>query len=301
MFNELVAEPAGNIRDRIGSVARSIRRGSRPVKMLCVLNCYNEADILEDNINYMLGNHHDILIWDHGSDGVTARVLDRYDDAFIERKFVPRSFDFRQLYPLISRHLIKNYAKRYDWISWPDQDEILEGPDRKKPYFEYIKDVFYSPYNYIQFNNFIYWYTEEDDPSIASPARRVRRYSLMPFCGPRIRSWRASVTNIRLYNHNPVRGQKYPVNFNLRHYPARSRQQIENRLFVDRPHIKTGEDGSNYHYDYMRKRLGAVTPKACQLHYDDGITELDHEAIFNWEDIYGYPENPIPGVHTKPA
>lgn len=299
MFQQSILGPVGKLRDRAGSFVRRKTAKDRQIKMLCVLNCFNEADILEDNINYMLNNRHDIIIWDHGSDEGTARMLDKYDDIFVERKFVPRSFDFHLLYPMISRYLIKNYIKRYDWISWPDQDELLEGPDRSKPYFEHIRDAYYSPYNFIQFNNFIYWYTDEDDPSIASPVKRIRRYSLMPFCGPRIRSWRASLTNIRLYNHNPVQGEKYPVNFNLRHYQARSRQQIENRLFVERPHIKTGEDGANYHYDNMRRTLGTITLRADQLHYDDGDSGLSHEPIYQWEDIYGRPLNPIPGIHSR--
>ena len=98
-------------------------------RCLCVLLCYNDGDILEDVILHMLKNHHDIIVWDHGSDDETPQVLDKYDSKFIERKYVPRSFDFYDLYPKMSQNLISNYIRQYDWISWPDDDEILEGPD----------------------------------------------------------------------------------------------------------------------------------------------------------------------------
>jgi hypothetical protein len=255
----------------------------RKPSALGVLLCYNDGDILEDVIMHLLSNHHRIIVWDHGSDDETSAVLDKFNDSFIERKFLPRSFDFYKLYPKMSQNLIDNYIDKFDWISWPDQDEILEGPTRKKDYYSYITDVYRSRYNWIQFNNFNYWFTEKDDQKIKSPVQRIKYYSLFPNCAPRIRSWRASATNIREFNHNPPKGKRYPIFFNLRHYSMRSEQQMKRRLNKDRADIRRGS--SNIHYQNMQKRQEDLLISSDRLHHDHG-GELDHESKFNWEKIY---------------
>ncbi len=274
------------IREKIFSKKAS-QASETPVEPKClgVLLCYNDGDILEDVICHLLKNKHDLIVWDHGSDDETAQVLDKYESKFVERKFIPRSFDFYDLYPKMSENLKNNYVKKYDWISWPDDDEILEGPDRTKSYYEHICTVYQSQYNYIQFNNVNYWFTENDDSTIVSPVERVRHYAVFPDCAPRIRSWRASVTNIRKFNHNPLNGKKYPANFNLRHYPMRSYAQMMRRINKDRANLQRGTE--NFHYNNMKKQA-EIRLSPQQLYVDDGQSELILDAKYNWREIYGY-------------
>ena len=102
----------------------------------------------------------------------------------LELTTVPRSVDFYQLYQAMSENLLDNYVDRYDWVSWPDQDEFLEGPDRGRSYREWLYEVASSPYDWIQFNNFNFWWTPADDVG----AERVAQTSapLQPF--PRLRA-----------------------------------------------------------------------------------------------------------------
>ena len=256
------------------------------LKCLGILLCYNDADILEDAIVNLLKSNHDLIVWDHGSDDGTSELLDKYNKHFIERRFINRAFDFYNLYQEMSKHLIENYINQYDWISWPDQDEILEGPDRSKSYHDWLQMAHDNGTDYIQFNNFNFWFTEADDKNVISPADRVRHYSLFADCAPRIRSWRASRTNIRIFNHNPLDGVQAPVNFNLRHYPMRTHEQMMKRVFKDRADVRREE--SNYHYENMAHQIDKMIIKPDQLFYDDGVSELNHEVIFNWRTIYGY-------------
>ena len=257
-------------------------------RLLGVLLCYNDADILEDAIRHLLDNNHDLIVWDHGSDDGTAAVLDKYQTYLAERTLIPRSFDFYRLYQAMSEHLITAYTHQYDWISWPDQDEILEGPDRSAKYDHWIAKVCEEGFDYIQFNNFNFWFMPDDDQTIISPVDRIRHYCLFPDCAPRIRSWRAANTNIRLFNHNSIDGKKLPYYFNLRHYPMRSPQQMLRRLNKDRADLE--RDGANYHYNNMKLAMEQhnmlVDPSS--LHVDDGSSELDHTVTYNWRNIYGY-------------
>ena len=148
------------------------------------------------------------------------------------------------------------------------------------PYQQALEEVYESECDWIRFNNFNYWYTRADDPSLQSGPARIRHYSIFPDCAPRIRSWRTCSTNIRIFNHNAPEGKPWPGRFNLRHYPMRSETQALARLENDRAGLRRG--GSNFHYDNMahwRERL-VVEPQ--ELHFDDGISELNLEPKFDW-------------------
>ncbi|HEX6654300.1 MAG TPA: glycosyltransferase family 2 protein [Thermoleophilaceae bacterium] len=253
---------------------------------LAVLLCYNDGDLLEESLAYLLEQNHDLVAWDHGSTDQTPSILERYRGHCREIRRLPREFDFYELYPAMSRHLIETYVRDYDWISWPDQDEFLEGPARDRSYYEYVVEAHDAGVDWIEFRNFNFWCTEEDDPAIAQTTDRVRHYSLWPDCPPRIRSWRARVTNVRRFNHNPLDGTAAPRPFNLRHYPMRSPEQMSARLRKDRAGLRRGP--LNFHYENMRQRPGSVRIPAAALHFDDGVSELDPRPIFDWREIYGH-------------
>jgi hypothetical protein len=254
------------------------------LRCLGVLLCYNDGDLLEESITYLREQNHELIVWDHGSTDETPRVLERFRTECREIRRVSREFDFYELYPAMSRHLISNYVRDYDWISWPDQDEFLEGPARDRSYYDYACEAHDSGVDWIQFHNFNFWFTDEDDPTIASTTRRVRRYSLWPDCPPRIRSWRAQHTNIRRFNHNPLDGTPSPRRFNLRHYPMRSPSQMRARVLRDRAGLRRGD--LNVHYEHMKHRLDSLQIPPAALHYDDGVTDLNPQPIFDWNRIY---------------
>jgi hypothetical protein len=143
-----------------------------------------------------------------------------------------------------------------------------------------------SEYNWVQFLNFNFWFTEEDDPAVPVATQRIRRYSLFPDCSARIRAWRASVTNVREFNHNPLEGLPDPRPFRLRHYPMRTREQMIRRLEKDRANLE--RHGNNWHYNHMKSIFEKLLIPASSLHFDDGRSELNPEPIFNWRAIYGH-------------
>lgn len=272
--------PGGKSNELLSSIGAKL---SRKPRCIAVLLCYNDSDILEDALRYYLKNNHKIIAWDHGSSDRTSEILDRYQGKLLERKYVPREFDFYQLYPAMSLHLMSYYTDNHDWVSWPDQDEILEGPDRKKSYYRHLVDVYRGKHDWIQFNNFNYWFTNQDDQELESPLLRIRHYALFPDCAPRIRSWRSSATNIREFNHNPPQGSKLLGNFNLRHYPMRSLAQARKRLGVDRAEISRGE--SNVHYKKMSQKMDLLIIDPSILHFDNG-EELKKDCPIDWKKIY---------------
>ena len=245
---------------------------------------YNDDDIVEDAITHLLENNHEVVVWDHGSNDRTAEMIDKFNPYIRERHFLPRSFDFYRLFKHVSRNVIYNYALDYDWISFPESDEILEGPDRKKSYYEHVCDVVESPCDWVQFNNMVYWFTDQDDVAEPSPRKRIRHYSIWKECLPRVYAYRASCMKNRQFNHNPAHGKKYPVHFNTCHYQVRSEQQMLKR---NESRIGLSRGAQNFHFDFMKQNQGKLYIPAAQLHFDDGKSELSHEQTVNWRDVYG--------------
>jgi glycosyltransferase involved in cell wall biosynthesis len=252
-------------------------------RMLGVLLCYNDGDILEDSLKTLLASNHHVIAWNHGSTDNTSQILRTFKSELVEITDVPRSVDFYDLYPLMSKHLMAEYTRRYDWISWPDQDEFLEGPTRETSYPEWVRKVLESRHSWVDFNDMVYCFTEKDDTSIQSLSR-IRHYSLARLGPRKVRAWRASATNIRWFNHNPAQGTRYPVRFNLRHYPFRNEKQMWRRIHVDREGIQRGP--INFHYENMKSTLATFRVRPEDFHYDDG-GPLNMSIRFDWSGIYG--------------
>lgn len=258
--------------------------GKKTPRCLGIGLFYNDEDMVRDSVEHLLENNHDLVVWDHGSTDGTAAILDEYQKHFVERLFLPREFDFYKLFETVSHHILDNYVSQYDWISFPESDEILEGPDRGKSYYEHVLDVYESPYDWLQFNNIVHWFTSEDDRSIVSPVERIRRYCIHATCPPCVYAWRASAMNVRWFNHNAAGGEKYPVHFNTCHYQMRSKEQMEKRI-RDRVGVRRGSE--NYHMDYMARNISNLYIEPEALHYDDRSSDLDLAEIFDWSVVYG--------------
>ncbi|MFP3153770.1 hypothetical protein LQZ18_04940 [Lachnospiraceae bacterium ZAX-1] len=51
--------------------------------------------------------------------------MDKYREYLLKRIYLPREFDFYKLYPAMSMLLKEDYIDKYDFISWPEQDDKL--------------------------------------------------------------------------------------------------------------------------------------------------------------------------------
>ncbi len=260
------------------------RRSPGPVRFLGLLLCYNDDDVLEPVIEHLVRNRHDLVVWNHGSEDRTHEICLRHvgrgivDYQVLDRAEVP----FEQLYTVAGEYVRATYGARYDWLSWPDQDEILEGPDLTRPYHAQVEELLAADAaDWIEFDNFVFWFTDADDPAVADPVARIRHYSLYRSASPRIRAWRmASCNERKMGNANPPLGRKAAVNWPLRHYPMRSAEQARRRALHDRnqPGFERGD--KNWHYRRFRDDADALRVPAGRLHRFDGV-RLDPEVV--WE------------------
>jgi hypothetical protein len=65
---------------------------------------------------------------------------------------------------------------------------------------------------------------------------------------------------------------------------------MHRRVLSDRAGLRRGD--MNFHYEHMGRDLASLRIPASSLHFDDGVSELDPEPVFDWRRIYGRPPEP---------
>jgi len=69
--------------------------GGRPASMprlLGVLLCYNDGDLVEEAVRYLREQGHDVVVWDHGSTDETPDVLRSLQGDLVELTTVPAAW-----------------------------------------------------------------------------------------------------------------------------------------------------------------------------------------------------------------
>ena len=260
-------------------------------KFLAVILFHNDEEIVNEQIKHMIANKHDIIIFNHNSNDHTQTLIESAQEKHTEIKKIyvldeNISFSSGEVFKYISDVLIADYKNDYEWISFIESDEFLEGPTRDKSYYDCLLYVSKTDYTYVEFNNMLFWFTDNDNQEIKNVRERVKYYSWFYNCGPRIYAWKAEYTNDRKWNHNcPSVARKFPINFNTCHYPFTSKSKYIEKLET-RKKATNGE--TNYHYvklhDNREKILGLKMHE--HLHYDDG-SDLKLTKHYNWKkDIY---------------
>lgn len=277
---------------------------------LTILLFHNDEDLVEDQINYYKHlNKQDVIVFNHNSSDNTGKLIEHHNKDILCSYTLSKNISFKDndVHRVIYQFLVGNniypsevklnndkfinfdYSKFYDWISFPESDEFLEGPNRSLTYYEHLcrihnnKDI-----NKIKFNNIIYWFTEQDDLSIYSPIKRMKYYCYKQNCGIRLYAWRGYKTIDRWFGHiDSTDTIDEMVTWKTRHYEIRSKEHFFKKL-IDRSDITINTTNSHYKimFDkyHTQEKYGIIS--SSELHFDDGDSEINMTEIFDWTRIY---------------
>ena len=261
-------------------------------RFLAVILFHNDEEIVEDQVRHMVSNKHDVIIFNHNSSDRTQELIDmceRNHEEVIKTYHIDASVSFASgaIFKLIRDIIIKCYKDDYDWITFVESDEFLEGPKRDKSYGEYLEEVAKTDATYIQFNNILFWFSDKDDHTVKHVRERIKHYAWFWNCGPRIYAWKSEFTNPEpMFNHNtPTVAIKHPIHFNTCHYPFTSKAHYLKKLETR----KLATRGScNYHYEKLYDESDKILNLKMEelLLYDDG-SDLVVNKHYNWkESVY---------------
>lgn len=280
------------------------------MKCLTLLLFHNDDDIVQSQIDYYYGNQQDIIIFNHASLDNTHDIIMENINKIKHYYILDETISFKDnkvhetvckiikgiridTKPILfdgiqmTRRHIYNHSKKYDWISFPESDEFLEGPDRSKTWFQHLEDLHKTRYKGVQYLNFVFWFTSNDDINIVDPLERMKYYAFYENCGPRMYTWRAHLMPITYFGHTPPLTAEPDdiVKWKTRHYDCRSEDHFIKKM-SNRKNVSI--ENQNSHYDRREKAYidgQNFTLDSSLLHYDDG-SDLIQDDKYDWSSFY---------------
>lgn len=233
-------------------------------KVLTVIHFFNEADILAQTIQYLLAQEVDLYLLDNWSDDGSYEIAQKYQESNPGRIYLERfpasgrSGNYEWYNQLEKTEMISKDLD-YDWYIHHDTDEMRMSPWEGVTLREAVYWVDRQGYNCIEHTMTDFRFTTQDSGNIFMEDTFFDfRHEKKMF--DRVNTWKKSeyvdlkssgghfvhVTNPKIY----------PLEFLIRHYPLRSMEQAEKKVFQDRlPRFKKerGERGWHGHYDRFKK------------------------------------------------
>jgi hypothetical protein len=229
-----------------------------PLRLIAIVAAFNEADVIEQTVEDLLRQGIEVYLIDNQSTDGTPDVLARFLGhglLAIERLPAEPSSSF-QWRAILARKEQLAASLEADWLSHHDADELRESPWPGMSFLESLSLVDSLGWNAVDFTvlNFALThnhYQRGDD------LRESFRYfePARPFDKLQIKCWKkqARVDLLSTGGHEArFEGRSvFPLRFLTRHYPFRSQQQAERKVFVDRkPRFTEAERAQGWHIQY---------------------------------------------------
>lgn len=234
-------------------------------KVLAVLHIYNEADILDRTVRYLLGQGIDLYLLDNWSDDGSYEIARKYQENFPGRIYLERFPDSGgsgnyEWYKQLQRTEEIGAALDYDWFIHYDVDEVRVSPWQGVTLREAIYWIDRQGYNCIENTVIDFRITSRNSDNIFMEDTffDFRHLKLM---FDQVKTWKKSgwadlKSSAGHFVHIPD-PKIYPLKFLNRHYPLRSMEQAEKKVFRDRlPRFRKerGERGWHAHYDEFKEK-----------------------------------------------
>ncbi|NLW48830.1 MAG: glycosyltransferase, partial [Firmicutes bacterium] len=214
------------------------------IKVLAIINMYNEVDIIGETITHLLNQGIDVKVVDNwstdGSYEAVKEITDREQRVTIER-FPEQPDKYFELKKLLKN--VESIAKssNYQWIMHCDADEIRVSPWKSINLAEAISFIDSIGYNAIDFTVIDFKLTSENDNYSDGYENSLKYFDfgrrIGHFC--QIKCWK----NIFKLNFDLassgghevkfVEREVYPLKFLIKHYPLRSIEQATKKVFKD--------------------------------------------------------------------
>jgi glycosyltransferase involved in cell wall biosynthesis len=243
------------------------RPGGKLVKVLAVINTYNEGDIIRETVQHLLDQQVDVHVVDNWStddsyEKVVAMQQQQPDRIFITR-FPAQPSPHYEWENLLKNTVDIATQSSYDWIMHQDADEMRESPWKDITLREAITFIDSLGFNTIDSTVLDFRPVEPDRADNINPPIIYFEFGKRSGHFAQMKTWKnkpgLAVDLASSGGHVVAFAEQriYPIKFITRHYPLRSQQQAKNKIFADRlqrflPEEKQGK-GWHIQYDHFKQ------------------------------------------------
>lgn len=214
-------------------------------RVVALLTCRNESLFLERCLQHLYKQGIETCVIDNESEDDTVEIARRFIGKGVIRI---ETQPYRGYFDLVEQLEIKQrLAKEIDadWFIHYDTDEIKEAPLPYKTLFEGIKDVDRQGYNAINFDEFVFMPTSEEENFEGTDYVKTMQYYYYfePSPNHRVNAWKKQDEDVDLVTSGGhsvnFKGIKiYPEGFILRHYIILSKKHAIWKYYTSRTFSK---------------------------------------------------------------
>ena len=258
-----------------------------------ILFCYNEEKILAETLKHYLAQGIDLVIFDNYSTDSSVDIIQGFEEnnphlqgRVLELiRIITEGYQWQKILRSACDYMHKNLSN-YRWILTIDADAFYCSPVKSWPLLRFMESAASCGYNILNGSVYEFYPTEKDDPSIASPAERIKYYQIVNQGKQhKIFLYHPTVDFFTQYGHVCIRDNpkicEHP-RFIYKHYPwvsyehglvkifnQRRPRYIERQLYPDR----------HLHWHYM-----ALLPVRKDL-----VKDFRKLRFYNGEDVFLQP------------
>lgn len=256
-------------------------------RVLAIMHCYNEQDIIEESVEYIISQGLHIHVLDNWSTDDTYSILKALKQKYPERIILERfpkeggSENYEWYNQLAETERIAFYSN-YNWFIHYDVDEIRVSPWENTTLREAIFKIDSLGYNLIDNNVIDFRITDYSDENIFNKDSYFEFRSAENLLIQR-KTWK-KVNNLDLKTsggHTAVveNPRIFPFKILNKHYPLRSITQARTKVFQDR-------------LPRMRKERRT---RGWHGHYD--IFVQGKEFVYSAEELWKWDENTFTNLY----
>jgi len=204
------------------------------LKIIGMIPTFNDEDIIQEVIEYLLSQGIELVILDNGSTDMTYKICEKYLGSGVLKleQYHTKSFRASLLFEML-HHIAIEFSP--DWVILNASDEFLESGKKDLTLKQALTQVDSEGYNLIQFDRFDFFMTDYDEESEKSIRDQLRYYSCQGDYVYRAWKYYPGIRIGDVAGHYPIfpdeyRYKIYPKKFAMRHYPFRTKKQTEGKM-----------------------------------------------------------------------
>lgn len=260
-------------------------------KVLTMIQMYNEKDIVEKLIEYLLSQKLDILIIDNWSDDGTFELLEKMQyknpDRIILKRFPEEGkSDQFDLYKILEYKERLSKELSYDWFIHYDSDEYRISPWKDVTLRDAIYYIDKLGYNMIE-NTVIDFKLVDENSNNIFMTDGYFDFGHRPTHFIQYKTWKKSkYVDIKSSGGHDIRiknPKSFPLKILNRHYPYRSMEQAMKKVFKDRkPRMEQGkkEHGWHGHYDNIQQIQSIICDKRQLIKWNEKTFDDLYISLF---------------------